>query len=206
MNEPSARHELILASRSGVRAKLLARAGVKVAIEPADIDEAAVRESLSLDGGQTPPDDVAAILSEAKAQTVAARHPRAYVIGADQVLAFQGEIFAKPETYREAYAHLRRLRGKTHSLHASVVCVRDDETLWRHVGTAHLTMRDFSDAFIERYLERVGEQAFASVGAYQLEGLGAQLFEEIDGDYFTILGLPLLPLLAFLRAQGVLVS
>jgi septum formation protein len=128
------------------------------------------------------------------------------VIGADQVLVHRGEILDKPATVDEARAHLRRLRGQQHELLSAAVIVVAGAPVWRHVGRARLAMRPFSDAFLDRYLEQVGARALTSVGAYQLEGLGAQLFARVEGDYFTVLGLPLLEVLGFLRARGVLVE
>lgn len=148
-------------------------------------------------------EDVALALADSKARAVAARRPGALVIGADQILECEGRWFDKPSTVAEAARHLRALRGRTHRLICAVVVVRDGERLWRHVAEARLTMRRFSDRFLDDYLASGGPAVLESVGAYRLEGLGAQLFETIEGDYFTILGLPLLPLLDFLRGERV---
>ena len=191
---------LVLASASPARAKLLRNAGVEIAIDPARIDEAAVKASLLAEGA--PPRDVAESLAELKARRSGARHPAALALGADQVLVHRGEILDKPASLDEARAHLRRLRGERHELVSAAVIVTQSEPVWRHVGQARLTMRPFSDDFIDDYLDRVGEAALTSVGAYQLEGIGAQLFSRVEGDYFTILGLPLLEVLGFLRARG----
>jgi septum formation protein len=193
---------VVLASASTVRAELLRRAGVEVAVEPARIDEAAVKESLLAEGA--PPRDVADKLAELKALRVGARHASALVLGADQVLVHRGEILDKPASLDEARAHLIRLRGQRHDLLSAAVIVLQGAPVWRHVGEARLTMRPFSEAFLDRYLEGAGAGALTSVGAYQLEGLGAQLFARVDGDYFTVLGLPLLEVLGYLRARGVL--
>ena len=191
---------LVLASQSRTRIELLLNAGVTFEAHAADIDERAVAAPL-LDAG-APPDDIAAVLAEAKAQTVSETNSDALVIGADQTLAFKDQCLSKPETMEAARRQLLDMRGETHSLHAAIACVRGGETLWRHLSTAHLTMRDYSPEFVGRYLADVGELALTSVGAYQLEGRGVQLFDKIDGDFFTILGLPMLPLLEFLRDEG----
>ena len=193
---------LILASRSRARLMLLTNAGLEVTAEPADFDERAAEAPLVEEGLGA--DDIAAVLAEAKAMTVAETRPGALVIGADQTLSCDGMRFAKPGSMEEAREQLLRLRGRTHVLHSAVACVRDGETLFRHLDEARLTMRDMSPAFIGHYLARVGNRALESVGAYQVEGPAIQLFARIEGDFFTVLGLPLLPLLAFLREQGIL--
>ena len=193
---------LILASRSRARLMLLANAGLEVVAEPAEFDERAARAPLHEEGLGA--DDIAAVLAEAKAGTVSETRPGALVIGADQTLSCDGERFDKPRSMEEAREQLLRLRGRTHMLHSAVACVRNGETLFRHLDEARLTMRDVTPAFVGRYLARIGNKAFESVGAYQIEGPGIQLFARIEGDFFTILGLPLLPLLAFLRTQGIL--
>ncbi len=195
---------LVLASASQARAEMLQNAGVEVVIQPARIDEAAIKASLLAEGA--PPRDVADKLAELKALRTGARHPGALVLGADQVLVHGGEILDKPETLAEARAHLQRLRGQRHELLSAAVIATQGSPVWRHVGQARLSMRPFTDAFIDDYLERAGDAALTSVGAYQLEGLGAQLFARVDGDYFTVLGLPLLEVLGFLRARGMLVE
>lgn len=193
---------LILASGSRIRAELLKNAGLEFEVEPSEIDERAVEAPL-LEAGFSP-DDLASVLAEAKAQDVSSRRPEKLVIGADQILAFDGARHTKPEDMAAARRQLLKFAGKTHELWSAVVLARGGETLWRHTSVARLTMRAFSPAFVGHYLADVGEAALSSVGAYQLEGRGIQLFERIEGDYFTILGLPLLPLLEELRAQGVL--
>lgn len=189
---------LILASQSGVRRKLLEAAALAVEAIPASIDERATEAR----AGTQAADAVALLLAKEKAKAVAAKRPGRIVIGADQTLALGHERFSKPADRAAAAAQLRRLRGKTHTLSSAVAVARDATVLFSHVAQAHLTMRDFSDAWLERYLDAAGEAVCASVGAYQLEGFGVHLFDAIDGDYFTILGLPLLPLLAFLRQGG----
>lgn len=196
--------KIVLASASGVRDELLRRAGVDISVDPARIDEAAVKASLLAAGA--PPRDVADKLAELKALRVGARHETALVLGADQVLVHRGEILDKPATLIEARAHLERLRGEQHDLLSAAVIVLQGAPVWRHIGAARLTMRHFSQVFLDSYLEQVGEQALTSVGAYQLERLGAQLFARVDGDYFTVLGLPLLEILGFLRAREILLE
>ncbi|MHA7775628.1 Maf-like protein [Roseibium sp. M-1] len=193
---------IVLASGSRIRADLLKNAGLSIDVDPADVDERAVEAPL-LEAG-FPPEDLASVLAEAKANDVSARRPGDLVIGADQILAFEGERRTKPEDMEAARRQLLAFSGKTHELHSAVVISKGGEAIWRHVSTARLTMRDLSPAFIGHYLAAAGEEVLSSVGAYQLEGLGVQLFEKIDGDYFTILGLPLLPLLGELRALKVI--
>ena len=194
--------KLILASRSPARLALLVNAGLDVTAEPADFDERAAEAPLVEEGLGA--DDIAAVLAEGKAMTVSEKRPGALIIGADQTLSCEGRRFAKPASMEEAREQLLRLRGRTHVLHSAVACVRDGDTVFRHLDEARLTMRNASPAFIGHYLARVGQSALTSVGAYQIEGPGIQLFARIEGSYFTILGLPLLPLLDFLRGQGVI--
>lgn len=203
MADPNA-PELVLASGSRSRRSMLEAAGLSFSIDPANVDEPAIRETLQAGGNAIDPADVAEVLARAKAQAVSAGHPGALVIGGDQILALDETIFEKPQGLPGARAHLEALRGRTHQLHSAVVLAIDDEVVWAHVDTAELTMRRFSDAFLSDYLRRAGAVVCDSVGAYQLEGLGVQLFERIEGDYFTILGLPLLPLLTELRSRGAL--
>jgi septum formation protein len=167
---------------------------------PSEIDERAVEAPLQ-DSGVSP-EDVAVILAEAKALEVSERRPGALVLGCDQTLSLGDEVFHKPADMEGARRHLLALSGKTHQLNSAAVLVRNGEVLWRHVGIANLTMRKLEPAFIGRHLARVGDKALSSVGAYQIEGEGIQLFEKVEGDYFTIVGLPLLPLLSELRRLG----
>ncbi|MGB3388021.1 MAG: Maf-like protein [Pseudaminobacter sp.] len=191
---------IILASGSPFRKALLANAGVAFDAVPADVDERALEAPL--EGSGATPEDVALVLAEAKALDVSEKNPGALVIGCDQTLSLGDRVFHKPADKEEARRHLLTLSGRTHQLNSAVVLVRDGETLWRDVSIAQLTMRDLDPAFIGRHLAKVGDKALASVGAYQVEGEGIQLFEKIEGDYFTIVGLPLLPLLAALRELG----
>lgn len=193
---------VVLASGSRTRAEMLERAGVRVALAPAAVDEEEIKLSARAQGVGV--DEVAEALAELKAQRVTRKHPGALVIGADQMLECDGQWFDKPTGRDAAREQLKALRGKTHRLVSCAVVVRDGERLWHQVDRARLTMRPFSDAFLESYLDAAGDNVLHSVGAYQLEGLGAQLFHRVDGDFFTILGLPLLPLLGFLRVHGVI--
>jgi septum formation protein len=193
---------LILASASPIRLALLKNAGAPAAAEPAAIDESALK--LAFRAQRASVEACAVELARLKAMQISTRHPASLVIGADQILDCDGVWYDKPETIAQARAHLRALRGKSHRLVTAAIVLRGGERLWHAVATATPTMRALSDCFIEDYLTLIEEAALASPGAYQLEGLGAQLFERIEGDFFTVLGLPLLPLLGFLRGQGVL--
>ncbi|RUT89081.1 MULTISPECIES: Maf-like protein [unclassified Mesorhizobium] len=192
--------KLILASGSPFRKAMLVNAGVDVEAVPADVDERALEAPLQ-DSGVSP-EDVALVLAEAKASEVSERRPGALVLGCDQTLSLGDEVFHKPADREGARRHLLALSGRTHQLNSAAVLVRDGKVLWRHVGIASMTMRKLDPAFIGRHLARVGAKALGSVGAYQIEGEGIQLFEKIEGDHFTIVGLPLLPLLAELRTLG----
>ncbi len=189
---------LLLASKSETRRKILQAAGLPVEVKAADINERA----LEAQGKVTAPGDVAAMLARAKAQTVAAAVPGRLVLGADQTLALGDRRLSKPASRAVAREQLRALSGKTHELHSALALMRGGELLFEHAGLARLTMRPLTDGFLDRYLDTAGEAATTSVGAYQLEGPGIHLFERVEGDYFTILGLPLLPLLSFLRGNG----
>ncbi|MBN9022645.1 MAG: Maf family protein [Rhizobiales bacterium] len=193
---------LVLASQSATRVAILRNAGLAFAALPSSVDERAVEAGLLARGAT--PGDVALALAEAKAAEVATRRPEAIVIGADQTLDAGGERWHKPASRAEAKAHLLALAGRSHHLRSAVVGIRDGAVRYRNLGTATLTMRAFDAAEVDAYLDRVGDAALGSVGAYQIEGPGIRLFERIDGDYFTILGLPLLPLLAWLRDAGAL--
>lgn len=191
---------LILASASISRRQLLANAGLVFDIEPSGIDEQEITRSL---GSRAAPQELASTLAEMKAVKVSGRHPEAFVIGADSTLACNGRLFDKPPTLEAARKQLQALRGQTHELFSSVVVARGGQRLWHWSERARLTMRQMNDAFIDAYLARAGKDVLASVGAYQLESLGAHLFTRVDGDYFTILGLPLLPLLSYLAGHGI---
>lgn len=193
---------VILASGSATRRAMLGAAGVPFSVDIAAIDEDSVLESLQAEHAK--PRDAADLLAEMKALKVSAKHPGALVIGADQILSLGSEYFSKPPNLDAARKQLRALRGQTHHLTSAAVVARDGTIIWREVREARLAMRQFSDAFLEDYLQKAGNTVLTSVGAYQIEGLGAQLFARVDGDHFTILGLPLLPLLDMLRTQGVL--
>lgn len=197
---------IILASGSHARRTMLKAAGVAFTVEPADVDEDAIRSALAADDGtaQQEPGDVAEILACAKAEAVGALHPQAAVIGSDQVLALDDEILTKPLDEAAARRQLERLRGRRHLLHSAVSLAVGGKVVWSHVDTAAMDMRDFSPEFLETYMVRAGRLVLGSVGAYHMEGLGIQLFERIEGDYHTVLGMPLLPLLAELRARGLL--
>ncbi len=195
---------LVLASASVSRARLLENAGVPFAVHPAHVDEDSVKSSMLAAGGDGRA--IADALAGLKAMRVSASQPDALVLGADQVLMFQGRLVSKVENIAAAAALLRELRGERHELITAAVLARDGVAIWRHVDGARLWMRDFSDGFLENYLETVGEEVLGSVGCYHLEGRGAQLFARIEGDYFSILGLPLLPLLTALRGQGVIAA
>lgn len=195
---------LILASASSVRQRLLAAAGVEAEIVPAHIDEAEIKAAYKGEGASA--NDAALALAEMKAARIAARHPGVLVIGADQILDCEGEWFDKPGSMAHAREHLLSLRGRTHTLATAACVVRDDQRIWHHLSAPTLTVRAFSEAFLDSYLERCGDDLLSSVGAYRLEGPGAQLFTRIRGDYFTILGLPLLELLGFLREHGVVMQ
>ena len=202
--EARAAPRVVLASASQSRRMLLRNAGIEARHDVAAVDEDEVKRALRAE--QASAAQVAEALAELKALRVSARAPGALVIGADQTLDCQGQPFDKPSDLAHAGGHLRALRGKSHVLNSAVCVVRDGARLWHHIGEARLTMWNFDDAFIDRYLAAVGDKALNSVGAYELEGLGAQLFSRIEGDYFTILGLPLLPLLDFLRNHGAVPS
>lgn len=193
---------IVLASASAARAAMLRAAGVEVTVVPAAVDEDAVKTALRADGASAA--DAAETLAEMKARRVASRQPGALVIGADQVLDCGGTWFDKPASLDQARAQLLALRDTPHTLATAAVVMRDGARLWHATDRARLVMRRFSEAFLEDYLASAGTAVLASVGAYQLEGLGVQLFAKVEGDHFTILGLPLLPLLDFLRGQGVL--
>jgi len=198
--------QLILASASKARASILAAAGVEFVKKPAELDESSARAALMDEGELTQPGDIAELLAITKSTDISSANPDAVVIGADQVLALDDQILSKPDDFDAAQDQLLALRGKTHTLHTAVSLCRGGQHLWSHVDTASLTMRQLSPEFIGRYLSLAGAEVLGSVGAYHLEGPGAQLFARVDGDYFTVLGLPLLPLLAKLREMEVLLG
>ena len=191
---------LILASQSRARQMLLANAGLAFEARPADIDERTIQQK----SGLLDPGEIAALLAQEKARFVSTGMPDRYVIGADQTLALGQRLFSKPAGRAQAAEQLRALAGNTHQLHSAVAVARGGKILFSDVSIARMTMHELSGEEIRTYLDAAGEAVTTSVGAYQLEGLGAHLFERIEGDHFTILGLPLLPLLAFLRGQGLL--
>ena len=193
--------EIVLASESRARLELLQHAGLRLRAEPARIDEAEVKASLRAERADAAA--AAETLAELKATRVSRYAPGALVIGGDQILECEGRWFDKPPDRAAAAAHLRALGGKTHTLATAACVVRDGVRIWHHREAPRLTMRPLDEAFIESYLEAAGPEVLETVGAYRLEGLGAQLFTKVSGDYFTILGLPLLPLLGFLREHGV---
>jgi septum formation protein len=195
---------LILASASEVRARVLKGAGVEFEVRPAHVDEDAVKDSLL--AAKAPLRDVADALAELKALRISASQPDALVLGADQVLSFEGELVSKCASLDEARILLRRLRGHTHQLISALVLAKAGGAIWRTVEAATLKMRDFSDRFLDDYLAAEGEELLKGVGCYRLESRGAQLFQCIEGDYFTILGLPLQPLLAALRQHGIVAT
>ena len=189
---------LVLASASA------SRAGVPFVKDASAVDEDEIKRAMRGEGAGA--DDLAVALAELKARQVGRRHPGALVVGSDQVLVCEDRWFDKPADRAAARAQLLDLRGKSHSLISAAVVLQGGERLWHHIGRARLTVRPFSEAFLDEYLDQAGNAVLGSVGAYQLEGLGAQLFSRVDGDYFTILGMPLLPLLDFLRNHGVVTA
>ena len=196
------KQELILASSSASRQMLMRNAGLTFSAIPAAIDERALDEQLERDGAS--PEEVALELARAKALAVSALHPQALVLGCDQTMALGTRVYHKPKTMAEAATHLLSLSGKIHRLNSAAVLIQKGEVIWQTVSCAELAVRTLSAEFVSRHLQRVGEKALSSVGAYQLEGEGIQLFTSIEGDYFTILGLPLLPLLSKLRDMDVI--
>jgi septum formation protein len=193
---------LVLASTSRIRGELLTKAGLVFEAVRPEVDENELKKTSTV----LSPGDLALALAAAKAISVANRMPDALVLGADQVLNLAGRAFDKPQSLEAARRQLAELRGRSHVLETALCCARDGEVVWQHLGQATLTMRSFSDKFLDAYLRQTGPDVTTSVGAYKLEGRGAQLFDTVEGDYFTILGLPLLPLLDFLRRQGALAA
>lgn len=190
----------ILASQSASRRRMLQAAGLEFSVQPASIDETTVIESLIGEGQGAR--NIADCLAEMKARRVSTGFPTEWVVGSDQVLSLEGEIFEKPSSIDAAREHLRRFRGKTHVLHSAASVARGGSIVWRHVSEARMSVRSFSDEFLESYLSQAGTDVLGSVGAYHVEGRGVQLFSRIEGDLFTVQGFPLLPFLDFLRVQG----
>lgn len=195
---------LVLASASAARRAVLEAAGLRFAAEAAAVDEAAIKESARAEG--LPAEEAAMLLSDAKARRIAARRPEALVIGADQMLVCDGRWFDKPPDLDAARAQLLALRGRPHVLVTAMVAWRDGARVWQHLARPRLVMRAFSEAFLDAYLAAEGERVLGSVGAYRLEGPGVQLFSSVEGEHSAILGLPLIPLLGFLRDHGVLLG
>jgi septum formation protein len=191
---------LMLASKSASRRAVLESAGIPIDIEPADVDEREIEARAGFDD----PGQVAALLAREKAKAVSAKHPQRMVLGADQTLALGKRRFSKAPNRAVAREQVAALRGNVHTLHSALAVMRGSAVLFEIVDAAHLTMRNFSDAFLDSYLDAVGDKVLSSVGGYQLEGMGIQLFERVEGDHFTVLGLPLLPLLGWLREAGLL--
>lgn len=194
--------DIVLASTSSTRQQMLRAAGVAFTPASPRVDEGMVRDALIAEGAG--PRDIADALAEMKARKVAEKNPTSLVLGCDQVLALDRELFSKPETPEEARDQLRRLRGKTHKLLSAIVAYEDAEPVWRHVAEARLTMHQISDAYLEDYVARNWDSIRHSVGGYRIEEEGVRLFSAIAGDHFTILGLPLLPLLAWLGTKGMI--
>lgn len=199
---PSLVPMILLASSSSIRLQLLRAAAIPVEVRPARIDEDAVR--IALEAERATPRDLADALAEMKARKIAEREPRALVLGCDQVLEFHGKVHGKPESPENALQQLRDLRGQTHRLLSAAVLYEDATPIWRHIGEARLTMRAVSDAYLEDYVARNWDSIRHAVGCYKLEEEGVRLFSAIQGDHFTILGLPLLPLLSYLSDRGVI--
>jgi septum formation protein len=197
---------LILASGSAARRRMLEAAGLTFAVIPADIDEGSIQALMVSESDCVEAADVAAVLAQEKALAVARAHPDALVIGSDQILALGRRMMAKAANVAEARETLDHLRGRTHELVSAVALAHGDVIVWQAVDSAQLTMRRFSDEFLANYLARGGDAILKSVGCYELEGRGVQLFDRIEGDYFTILGMPLLPLLAELRVRGMVTA
>ena len=195
---------VVLASSSKTRREILANAGIDVETIAPRVDEEEIKQAMLAE--QADGAEIAEVLAEQKGRAVSRRRPRSLVIGADQILEMDGQIFSKPRDLAAAREALVALRGRAHSLISCVCVLRDGQRLWHDVDSAKLTMREFSDDFLEAYLHTIGDQALAGPGSYRIEDVGSQLFSNVSGDYFTILGLPLFPLLAYLRVRGALPS
>lgn len=206
MPEPGGGVAVLLASASPYRRKMLQDAGLTFDVVAANVDEPALKREFAACAPRPPAGEIASALARAKAEAVSRDHKDAMVIGADQVLVLGDELLDKPGSASAARTQLARLRGMTHRLVSAVALARAGTALWTHVDEAKLTMRAFSDAFLDRYVAEAGDRLAGIVGAYEIEGRGVQLFEQVEGDHFTIIGLPLVPLLAELRARGVIAS
>lgn len=193
--------ELILASGSKIRATILQNAGLKFRVQTSRVDEDSLKEAMRHEGMS--PREQADYLAQMKSEKVSSQTP-GLVIGADQMMSLDGKGFDKPKSREEAFERLKEFSGKTHYLECAAVISQNGEAVWRYLARPKLTMRELSDSFINEYLDQIGDAAYESVGAYQLEGLGVQLFSEIEGDYFSILGVPLLQILTYLRDRGVI--
>ena len=193
---------IILASNSQFRADLLKNAGIEFTTASASIDERVIEQPLL--EANLGPADIAQVLAEAKAMDVSTRNPNALIIGCDQTLSMNDNMFHKPADMKQARQHLLVISGKTHQLNSAVAFVYNQQTIWRHLSIANMTMRKLSPEYIGRYLAQAGQSVLSSVGAYQLEGTGVQLFAQIEGDYFTIIGLPLIPTLSELRSLEII--
>lgn len=194
---------LILASGSAIRAQILSEAGLAYEVISKPVDEAAIKDSMLSEGSRLR--DIADALAEAKALRVSRTEP-GFVIGADQIMVMDDKLFDKPPTIEAARERLKGMRGKSHKLMGAIVVCENGQAVWRHLSVTTLTVREFSDAFLDQYIEMEGESLTRSVGAYRFEGPGAHLFSKVEGDFFSILGLPLLPLLDYLRTRGVIPS
>jgi len=194
---------LILASGSAIRAQIMSEAGLTYEVISKPVDEAAIKDSMLSEGSRLR--DIADALAEAKALRVSRTEP-GFVIGADQIMVMDDKLFDKPPTIEAARERLKEMRGKAHKLMGAVVVCENGQAVWRHLSVTTLTVREFSDAFLDQYIEMEGESLTRSVGAYRFEGPGAHLFSKVEGDFFSILGLPLLPLLDYLRTRGVIPS
>lgn len=197
--------QLVLASGSATRRAMLEAAGISVEVSPAHVDEGAIRDRMQTENAGTPHAQIALALAEAKAEAVSVQHPDALVIGADQVLSFEGRLIDKSKDMAAARALLQAMRGKTHTLYSAAALAQNGETAWHEVTEARLTLRAFSDAALDAYLARAGAVILSSVGAYQIEGPAIQLFASVDGDHATVLGMPLIPLVTELLRRGVLI-
>ena len=192
---------LILASGSAIRAEMLRNAGVSFAVDPATVDEGEIRDAMLSQGSEAI--DIAKALAVAKAQQIAAKYPDDLVLGADQVLVCEGRLFEKPTSTSDAADQLRVLRGKQHELISAVALFEENKLVWQTAERVQLRMRDFSDSFLKKYVTSQGDDLLTTVGSYKLEGAGAQLFTRVEGDYFSVLGLPLLEVLAILRTKNI---